>query len=669
MNVLMTLLLRDQLSGPARRAGTNLEQFGRRGVRAVGRVDTAVTRLKTGMGSLSRAIGVFGVSLGAGALIKNSVTAFVSFDSVMTSVGLKAGATAEELGKLRDQAKELSANSAFSATETAQAQKFLAMAGMNTEQILSAMPSTLALAAAGELDLATAADIASNALGPFKLKAEDTGKVADIMSRAANMANTSVQDMGEALKYAAPSAGDLGVSLEETTAALAVMSNEGIRGSMAGTGFSGVLSRLKAPTGEAEKALKTLGVSFYDTEGNFIGLLESLQALDEKTSTMTMKQKATFYQRYFGDEAGRAASVLLRNLGPLKEGFEKISSSAGYADDISTKMMDNLGGDLKTLASKWKLLMISLAGGENAPLRGLVQGLTDFLVKLDSLVQDKDKMRTLKWMLGVGGGTVLALKGINAIKTLRGGNSKGGGGLGQALGGVGGPIPVYVVNMPMGGMGSSGGGYLLGKSGARKASRFAGTNMGQRLGRLGRGVQHSRVGSLLGKGGRVLGKAGRMLGRFGGPLALGLTALDVMGAMNSGMEGKARNAEIGKAIGSGLGGFGAGAAAGAALGSIVPGIGTLIGGVLGGTLGALGGGAVGKAIGGLIGSEKRPDLLVGNRTADPQKLESQGEGQPKGITIYLETTLAQGTNLKLQTVKSNMPGVEVNTGRSWEVLP
>ncbi|WP_242951501.1 phage tail tape measure protein [Clostridium kluyveri] len=235
------------------------------------------------------------VGIGAAA-VKTSM----DFGAQMSSVQAISGATGNEFNKLREQAIELGADTAFSATEAAEGQENLASAGFKTSEILEAMPGMLDLAAAGNVDIATASDIAGSSLRGFGLEASQATHVADVLAKAAADTNAGITDTGEAMKYIAPVANALGISFEDTTAAIGLLSNAGIKGSQAGTTLRSALTNLASPTDAAAQLMEQLGMNFFDAQGKMLPLGQVLQILKDKTSGLTQQQKASAMQTLFG---------------------------------------------------------------------------------------------------------------------------------------------------------------------------------------------------------------------------------------------------------------------------------------------------------------------------------------------------------------------------------
>ena len=220
------------------------------------------------------------------------------FEAQMSRVSAISGATAQEFSKMREQALQLGADTAFSSTEAAQGMENLAAAGFETSEIMDAMPGLLDLAAASGEDLSNSSDIAASTLRGFGLAASDAGHVADVLAENANRTNSSVADTGDAMKYVAPFARAAGISLEETAAAVGIMANAGIQGSQAGTTLRGALSRLSKPTKDMQEAMDALGVSFYDSEGKMKPLSEQIGMMQEATAGLTDEQKNNYCLLY-----------------------------------------------------------------------------------------------------------------------------------------------------------------------------------------------------------------------------------------------------------------------------------------------------------------------------------------------------------------------------------
>ena len=263
------------------------------------------------VGGISTAIG--GIAVAAGKV-------GMDFEAQMSRVQAISGATAEELERLKDQAVDLGAETAFSARETAEGMENLASAGFSVSEIMAAMPGMLDLAASSGEDLAASADIAASTLRGFGLEASEAGHVADVLAKNAADTNAAVSDTGEAMKYVAPLAHAAGISLEETAAAIGIMADNGIKGSQAGTTLRGALSRLSKPTDDMQQAMDELGISFYDSEGKMLSLSEQIAMLKKATEGLTDEQRNNYLVTLYGQESLSGMLALLNTTdGKLEE--------------------------------------------------------------------------------------------------------------------------------------------------------------------------------------------------------------------------------------------------------------------------------------------------------------------------------------------------------------
>ena len=300
------------------------------------------------------------------------------FEAQMSRVKAISGATGEEFDQLRQQAIDLGADTAFSASQAAQGMENLAAAGFETDEIMSAMPGMLDLAAASGEDLAASADIAASTLRGFGLEASEAGHVADVLAENANRTNSSVAETGEAMKYIAPLARAAGISMEETAAAIGIMANAGIQGSQAGTTLRGALSRLSKPTDIMQQAMDELGVSFYDSEGKMLSLAEQVGMLQSAMEGMTDEQKNNYLVTLYGQEA-LSGMLALINEGPdslssLTAAYEACDGSAKAAAET---MQDNLKGAVEQLSGSAETLGIVFYDSVADSLKNAAQVATD----------------------------------------------------------------------------------------------------------------------------------------------------------------------------------------------------------------------------------------------------------------------------------------------------
>ena len=304
----------------------------------------------TSQGLKVAAATVSGVSVALTGVSTAAIKVGSDFEAQMSRVKAISGATGEEFEKLKNQAIQLGADTAFSSTQAAEGMENLAAAGFATNEIIEAMPGLLDLAAASGEDLANSSDIAASTLRGFGLAASDAGHVADVLAENANRTNSSVAETGEAMKYIAPLARAAGISMEETAAAIGIMANAGIQGSQAGTTLRGALSRLSKPTDDMQLAMDQLGISFYDSEGKMKSLSEQVAMLKDAMSDMTDEQKNNYLVTLYGQES-LSGMLALINEGPdslskLTDAYEVCDGSAQKAAET---MQDNLSGAVEQL--------------------------------------------------------------------------------------------------------------------------------------------------------------------------------------------------------------------------------------------------------------------------------------------------------------------------------
>lgn len=300
------------------------------------------------------------------------------FESQMSRVQAISGATGSEFNKLKEQAIQLGADTAFSSSQAAAGMENLAAAGFTTSEIMDAMPGLLDLAAASGEDLASSSDIAASTLRGFGLEAADAAHVADVLAANANKTNSSVADTGEAMKYVAPLARAAGLSLEETAAAIGIMANAGIQGAQAGTTLRGSISRLSSPTKEMSECMDSLGISFYDSEGKMKSLSEQIRMMKDATAGMTDKLKNNVLVTLYGQEALSGMLALMNEGdGALTELTHAYENCDGSAKATAETMQDNLSGALDQLSGSAETLGIVFYESVSESLKETAESATD----------------------------------------------------------------------------------------------------------------------------------------------------------------------------------------------------------------------------------------------------------------------------------------------------
>ena len=272
------------------------------------------------------------------------------FQAQMSRVQAIAGATGAELDKMKNQAIQLGAQTAFSAKEAAQGMENLASAGFSVNEIMGAMPGVLDLAAVSGGDVAASSEAMASSLRAFGLEATQAGHVADVFARAAADTNAETTDMAEAMKYVAPVAHSMGLSLEETAASIGIMADAGIKGSQAGTTLRGALSRIAKPTKAMTTSMEELGVSFYDATGNLIPLREQIGQLESATAGLTQEERNRHLVTLYGQES-LSGMLALIDAGPekLDKMTQSLINSDGAAAQMAATMQDNLASKIEQM--------------------------------------------------------------------------------------------------------------------------------------------------------------------------------------------------------------------------------------------------------------------------------------------------------------------------------
>ena len=298
----------------------------------------------------------------------------MDFESQMSKVQAISGATGDEIQLLTDKAKEMGAKTKFSATESAQALEYMAMAGWKTDDMLGGLEGIMNLAAASGEDLASTSDIVTDALTAFGMSASDSSHFADVLAVASSNANTNVGMMGETFKYVAPVAGALGFSAEDTALAIGLMANSGIKAGQAGTSLRAILSRMAKPTKEVQGAMDALNISLTNSDGSMKSLNEIMGDLRNGFAGLSEAEQAEMASALGGQEA---MSGLLAIVNASDSDFEKLESAIyscdGAAAQMADTMNDNLKGRLTTLKSSLEGLGLELYESMEKPLTGLAE--------------------------------------------------------------------------------------------------------------------------------------------------------------------------------------------------------------------------------------------------------------------------------------------------------
>ena len=360
-----------------KQSGNAFKEFGNDAKAGMSKIESAFSPLGTFLKAGAVAGGAALVGLG-----KKVYDVAGTFDTQMSRVKAISGATGESFKQLESQAIDLGAKTAFSAIESASGMENLASAGFNAQEIMAAMPGLLDLAAVSGGDVALASENAATALRGFGMDAGQAGHVADVFARAAADTNAEVADMGEAMKYVAPVAKSMGLSIEEVAASIGIMSDAGVKGSQAGTTLRGALSRLAKPTDPMISKMDELGLSFYDANGQMKPLTEQVGMLQNAFKGLTPEQQQNALVTLYGQES-LAGMMELVAKGPEALGklTKSLKDSDGAAADMAATMQDNLKSKVEQLGGAIESTLI-LLNRKVGPLVGpIIDNVTDTIAK------------------------------------------------------------------------------------------------------------------------------------------------------------------------------------------------------------------------------------------------------------------------------------------------
>lgn len=318
-----------------------------------------------GVAALTAGLVAFGVS---------SIREGAAYTKAMSNVKAITGATEKQFDSLTESAKILGRTTKFTATEAAEGMSFLAMAGFEVNEVISAMPGVLNLAAAGNLKLGQSADIVSNVLTGFGAEADQTGRFVDVLTKTFTSSNTNLIQLGQAMKFVAPVAADLGLSVEQTAAAMGALGDGGIQASMAGTTLRTALLNLAAPVGKGKALLEKLGIAVFDAQGEMLPFPEIIGNFNEAMEGMSDAQRESTLRTIIGKRAISGFSLLLKKGEKGLEDFgQELLDSGGTAAKIAATQLDNLSGDITLFKSVLSGIKIDVFEALEPILRGLAQ--------------------------------------------------------------------------------------------------------------------------------------------------------------------------------------------------------------------------------------------------------------------------------------------------------
>lgn len=346
----------DGFTKPSKEVINSMRSMGNEAIKAGKQIQSAGKTITSVGSTLTKAITVpiAGVATAA-------VKTAADFEAAMSEVGAISGASAQDLATLTAKAKEMGATTSFSASESAEAMKYMAMAGWKTADMTAGIAGIMNLAAAAGEDLGTTSDIVTDGLTAFGMSAKESGRFADVMAAASTNANTNVTMLGESFKYCAATAGAMGYNIEDISVALGVMANAGIKGSTAGTTLKNVIANMAKPTDAQAAVMQKLGISLTDSSGNMKSFAEVMNNLRTSFNGLSETEKASYATTLAGKES---MSGLLTIVNASAADFDKlteaINGSSGSAEAMAAKMLDNLKGQLTLLKSAVEGIAITI---------------------------------------------------------------------------------------------------------------------------------------------------------------------------------------------------------------------------------------------------------------------------------------------------------------------
>ncbi|MAO08026.1 MAG: phage tail tape measure protein [Alteromonas sp.] len=592
LSIGISLILRDQFTGRATAAGQSLDNLSRKAIAAQRRQ----LEMQRNINAAGAGIGIMAIR-GMTQWARVGAEFGYTMNYVKTIAEEKGGVGFDMLSK---RAKTLGADTMFTARQVADAMKYMAMAGQDTEAVYNNINAAVTLAGATMSRLegkGGTADIMTNVMKGFGIDAtmENSMKVADVLTTATTSANTNLSDLADAMKYSVSTAKDLNTTLEESAAMIMMAGDAGIQGSMAGTAVENMLRYITRAADETRKgrsgdALKSLGLSprqLQDSKGNLLAMSPLLAAISRQVQNMGTAQRQNILTDLFGVRGKREASILLRNMGDFDKFIDKLNTkSSGRASANLESQMETLMGKGWQLTSAWESFKISFTEAIEPlaiPLLKLLTGATKILTAMVETPVGK-------FLTMLGAGFITVRTGILAYRAV--------------------VFSLRLAHLQMGTSFTSSASQVVSgynnmtaaanRYKASSGSWFGGVMMGQNTGRFGKWAARNGMGthvSLNSKGRQINSTTGKFIKTNSAPMGWSIGAGTTLGkwgsaigkaspwamlaGMGLSMGGNAVGGDLGKYMGMGGNAIGW-AGTGAMLGSVVPGIGTAAGAIVGG---------------------------------------------------------------------------------------
>ena len=334
------------------------------------------------------------------------------FEEAMSSVKAISGATGDDFQKLKEKAEYMGATTKFTATESANAMYYMALAGWKTQDMLDGLEGIMYLAAASGEDLAMVSDIVTDGLTALGYAADQSTHYADVFAKTVTNSNSTVETLGEAMKYVGPIAGALNISVEDTATALGLMANAGVKSSQAGTSLRGILQRLATNTSGARDEMESLGVKIFDQNGKMRDFGDIMNDARIKLSKLTDQQKTSLAKTVAGTTA---MSGFLAIVNSSDADFEKLTNAIndcdGAAKEMSEIMIDNAKGQLTIIKSQLEGIAIQLSQYVFPFIKSILSLIQTLLTKLSELTPTQQKILLIVTGLIIALGPLLIVIG------------------------------------------------------------------------------------------------------------------------------------------------------------------------------------------------------------------------------------------------------------------
>lgn len=348
-----------------------VNDLGKTAESGVSKLGSVVKTAAVGIGGAMVAVGGYAIKVGS------------DFESAMSNVAAISGATGDDLQMLKDTAKEMGATTQFSATKAANALSYMALAGWDANQSAAALPGVLNLAAASGMELASASDMVTDYMSAFGMSCEQSGYFADMLAYAQSNANTTAELLGESYKNCAANMAAAGQDVETTTSLLAMMANQGLKGSEAGTALAAVMRDLTAKMSDGAIKIGDTSVAVQDANGNYRDLTDILQDVESATNGMGDAEKAAALSSTFTADSIKGLNLILNAGVSNAADFEnQLRNSVGTAENMANVMNDNLAGAMKSLQSRAEALGIAIYESFSVQLKDAVNAAADALGSL-----------------------------------------------------------------------------------------------------------------------------------------------------------------------------------------------------------------------------------------------------------------------------------------------